>query len=214
MNLEQVIKEPAAEPIFNAFEIDDVPPLTLLLQTGYLTIKSTAKKYSRIKYKLDFPNREVSESFSTYLLNDYSKKNEYEVANFCEYLTDAVVNGDLPLFQKTLEVFFAGIPYDLHHKDEANFQNIFYCIFKLLNFNVHAESQTSDGRIDAFIETDEYIYLFEFKLNKDKSALSQIKKKEYFKQFLLSSKKIILVGANFDTQTGKISGWHSEDLEK
>ena len=82
----------------------------------------------------------------------------------------------------------------------------------LMGYDIHAESQTSDGRIDAVLETNDSIYLFEFKLNGDDSALEQIRQKEYFKPYLLSPKKITLVGANFDTDTGRISGWQSEDL--
>ena len=160
---------------------------------------------------LDFPNREVSESFNVYLLNAYSKTVQDGGFNFCEFLTDAIEEGNLKDFQKAIEVFFAGVPYDLHHKKEANFQNIFYTIFRLIGFNIYAESRTSDGRIDAVIETDKYVYLFEFKLDNDDSALSQIKEKEYFKPYLLSSKKITLVGANFSTETGRISDWQSEE---
>jgi len=120
---------------------------------------------------------------------------------------------NLPKFQETMEVFFAGIPYDVHHKNEANFQNIFYAIFKLLGYSITAESRTCDGRIDAIVETDRHIYLFEFKLNHDDSALNQIKKKEYFKSYLLSPKKLTLVGANFDTDTGRLSDWKHEDIK-
>lgn len=214
MNLQQAVTEPASSYTFGAFELDNIPPLTLLLQTGYLTIRSVEYKYNRTKYLLDFPNREVAESFNTYLLNNYARKSQNDMANFCEHLTDAMLDDNLPKFQHALEVFFAGIPYDVHHKDEANFQNIFFAIFKLLGYNITAESRTSDGRVDAVIQTDSHLYLFEFKLNQDDSALSQMKTKEYFKPFLLSPLPITLVGANFDTQTGKISNWQTEDVSR
>lgn len=212
-NFNNILSETVPVSTFSSFEIDDIDPVTLLYQTGYLTIKDTELKYGQVKYWLDFPNREVSESFSAKILNAYSKKSQREVVNFCTHLSDAMVEENLPKFQKAMEVFFAGIAYDVHHKDEANFQNIFYAIFKLLGYNIYAESKTSDGRIDAIVETDKHIYLFEFKLNKDESALAQIKKKEYFKPYLLSSKKITLVGANFDTETGKLSDWKNEEVQ-
>ena len=68
------------------------------------------------------------------------------------------------------------------------------------------------GRIDAVAETDKWVYLFEFKLNKDDSVLEQIKEKEYFKPYLLSNKRIMLVGVNFDTGTGKLSDWKDEEV--
>ncbi len=214
MDLERVISTPVTSYAFGAFEIDNIPPLTLLLQTGYLTIRSTETTNGRLRYLLDFPNREVAESFNVYLLNAYSRKSQNDVATFCDVLADALIDGDLPQFQKVMEAFFAGIPYDVHHKDESNFQNIFYAIFRLLGYYTIAESRTSDGRIDAVVETDRFIYLFEFKLNRDKSALKQIVEKEYFKRYLLHQQQIILVGVNFDTETGKLSGWQHEELQR
>ena len=125
-----------------------------------------------------------------------------------------MVNGQIDQLHKALEVFFAGIPYDVHHKDESNFQNIFFAIFRLLGYYIKAESRTSDGRIDAICETDQWIYLFEFKLNHEDSALEQIKEKEYFKPYLFSNKRIMLIGVNFDTDTGKLSDWKNEELQE
>ena len=211
-DFENVLSRPVSAVAFEAFEIDKIDPLSLLLQTGYLTIKSLERKFNMPWYWLDFPNREVSVSFNTYLLNAYVEKSRSDVTNFCELLADSMVNGKIDQLRKVLETFFAGIPYDVHHKDESNFQNIFFAIFRLLGYYIKAESHTSDGRIDAVSETDKWIYLFEFKLNKDDSALEQIKKKEYFKPYLLANKRIMLIGVNFDTGTGKLSDWKDEEV--
>ena len=211
-DFEKVLSRPVSAVAFEAFEIDKIDPLSLLLQTGYLTIKSLEKKFNMPWYWLDFPNREVSVSFNTYLLNTYVEKSRSDVTNFCELLADAMVNGKTDQLRKVLETFFAGISYDVHHKDESNFQNIFFAIFRLLGYYITAESRTSDGRIDAVCETAHWVYLFEFKLNKDDSALKQIKEKEYFKPHLLSRKRIMLIGVNFDTKSGKLSDWKDEEL--
>ena len=211
-DFEDVLSRPVSAVAFEAFEVDKIDPLSLLLQTGYLTIKSLEKKFNMPWFRLDFPNREVSVSFNTYLLNAYVEKSRSDVTNFCELLADSMVNGKIDRLRKVLETFFAGIPYDVHHKDESNFQNIFFAIFRLLGYYIKAESHTSDGRIDAVSETDKWIYLFEFKLNKDDSALEQIKKKEYFKPYLLANKRIMLIGVNFDTGTGKLSDWKDEEV--
>ena len=59
---------------------------------------------------------------------------------------------------------------------------------------------------------DIYVFIFEFKLDNDDSALSQIKEKEYYKQYELSKKKIFLNGVRFDTQTGQIADWQTEEV--
>lgn len=66
--------------------------------------------------------------------------------------------------------------------------------------------------IDAVVQTEKHIYLFEFKLDDDKSALSQIKEKEYFKKFLQSKKPITMIRMTFDSNKGQISDWKAEDL--
>ena len=210
-DFDHILSKPVSAMAFNAFEIDKLDPLTLLLQTGYLTIKSMVKKYNMPWYWLDFPNREVNFSFNTSLVNAYSRKSDNFVTNFCEELADSMVGGNVKLLRKTMEVFFAGISYEIHHKDESNFQNIFFALFRLLGYYIKAESHTNDGRIDAVAETDNYVFLFEFKLDGDDSALSQIREKEYYKRYELSRKKIFLNGVTFDTRTGQIADWQTEE---
>ena len=211
-DFDNALSKPVSSMVFNAFEIDKLDPLTLLLQTGYLTIKSVVNKYDMPWYWLDFPNREVSFSFNSSLLNAYSRKSDNFVVGFCEELADAMENGDVKLLRKTLESFFAGISYEVHHKDESNFQNIFFAIFRLLGYYISAESHTNDGRIDAVAETEKSVFIFEFKLNQDRTALSQIRDKEYYKRYELSKKKIFLIGVIFSKENGQIIDWQTEEV--
>ena len=212
-DFDEVLSKPVSAMAFNAFEIDKIDPLTLLLQTGYLTIKSMVKKFNMPWYWLDFPNREVSFSFNTSLVNAYTRKSDNLVTNFCEQLAESMDSGNVERLRKAMEVFFAGIPYDVHHKNESNFQNIFFALFRLLGYYIKAESHTNDGRIDAVAETEQYVFIFEFKLDNDDSALSQIKDKQYYKQYELSRKKIFLNGVTFDTKTGQIADWQTEEVK-
>ena len=41
----------------------------------------------------------------------------------------------------------------------------------------------------------------------------QIKDKQYYKQYELSKKKIFLNGVTFDTRTGQIADWQTEEIE-
>lgn len=51
---------------FSAYELDELPVVPLLYQTGYLTIKRYDPT-SRL-YRLGYPNYEVEHAFLTYLL--------------------------------------------------------------------------------------------------------------------------------------------------
>jgi hypothetical protein len=165
-------------------------------------------------YFLDFPNREVEESFSAHLLNCYTGQTKSFSVNFSQNLADCLLDNNLPLFRKTLEVFFSGVPYDVHKKNEAIFQGIFFSIFRLLGEQIEAESTTNDGRIDAVIKTSQAIYIFEFKLDDNPTALDQIKEKEYYKKYLLDKRDIYIVGVNFDSVKGNLIGWEDEKIEK
>lgn len=211
-NFEDAVSKAVPGVTFDAFEIHNIDPVTLLLQTGYLTIKSSEIRFNKRWFWLDFPNEEVAESFTTYLLNSYVGRTQREVSSFSADLATAFLEGNLNQARKVLESFFAGVPYTIHKKSEATFQTVFYAIFRLLGFNVEAESCTNDGRIDAVVQTDDHIYLFEFKLDDDDTALSQIKDKAYFKKYLQSSKKITMIGVNFDSVKGQLIDWQTEDV--
>jgi len=212
-DFESSLNEPVPAIAFSAFEIDNIDPLTLLLQTGYVTIKGTEKKLGETWYHLDFPNREVAGAFNTYLLNRYSGKTQTGVVKFTAELITALNDGDVKRLRKVMETFFAGISYEVHHKNESNFQNIFFALFRLLGIRTKAESHTNDGRIDAVAETEKYVFIFEFKLDNDDTALSQIKEKEYYKQYELSGKKIFLNGVTFSTDKGQIIDWQTEEVK-
>jgi hypothetical protein len=211
-DFENTLAHPVSSMAFKAFEIDRIDPLSLLLQTGYLTIQSMEMKFDMPWYWLDFPNREVSVAFNTYLLNAYVGQSKNEVSNFCGRLADAMSRGDVESLRKILEAFFAGFPYDLHRKDENNFQNIFFALFRLLGYYVEAESRTNNGRIDAVVQTGQWIYLFEFKIDRNAAeALSQIKNKDYLRKYMQSGKKVFLIGANFSSEDGQIADWIVEE---
>ena len=61
-------------------------------------------------------------------------------------------------------------------------------------------------------ETDKFVFIFEFKLDNDETALSQIKEKKYYKQYELSKKKIFLNGVTFSTEKGQIIDWQTEEV--
>ncbi|MBQ4329872.1 MAG: PD-(D/E)XK nuclease domain-containing protein, partial [Lentisphaeria bacterium] len=213
-NFETALKDAVPQVAFNAFEIDNIDPLTLLLQTGYITIKGTEERFGQTWYFLDFPNREVAGAFSAYILNSYAGKTQTVSVQFTAEIATALLNKDLKKLRKAMEVFFAGIPYTSHKKQESTFQTIFFSIFRLLGLYVEAESATNDGRIDAVVQTKDAVFIFEFKLDNDPTALEQIKEKEYYKKYLLDKREIFIIGVNFDSEKGNLVGWEDELIVK
>ncbi len=207
-NFERALNEPVMSLAFNAFEIDRIDPLALLLQTGYLTIKSSFVDLGEIQYYLDFPNREVKGAFETYLISDYTAIPQETVGANVFKMVKAIKAEDIHLFMDLLKTFFAAVQYDVATDTEGRFQLLFYSVFLLIGVRIEAESRTNSGRIDAVIRDGDHVYIFEFKLNQTTdAALSQIREKEYFRKYQHSGKKIVLIGANFDTASRQISDW-------
>lgn len=77
---------------------------------------------------------------------------------------------------------------------------------------VLCEVHTSQGRCDCVVETEAYVYLFEFK--KDASAdeaLTQMKEKNYGEKYRASGKKIIFIGVSFSPTARDIAQWKQWD---
>ena len=70
----------------------------------------------------------------------------------------------------------------------------------LLILETQSEVLTHEGRIDTVIQTDEYIYIFELKINKTaQEALDQILHKKYYEAYMEHNKPIVLIGLSFKT---------------
>lgn len=178
---------------FTTFDIENLDIKSLLFQTGYLTIKKYESKRNR--YLLDFPNKEVKQSFLESLLRSASGK---DAGSLLDTLTDALESNDLDEFFESIDILLSKVDYDLHLKDEKYWQSLFYMILTLLGYNIFAEFKTSKGRIDAVLETDTHIYIFEFKISgTEEAALEQIKEREYFSRFMDKQKALVLVGSRF-----------------
>ena len=81
----------------------------------------------------------------------------------------------------------------------------------LLGISITAESRTNNGRIDAVATNEDYVFVFEFKLDRNvEIALQQIKDRDYYRRYMNSGKKIMLIGVNFDSEAAQIASWNYE----
>ncbi|MEA2013437.1 MAG: AAA family ATPase [Verrucomicrobiota bacterium] len=191
---------------FSAYEVERLRVEPLLFQTGYATIVDYNEEYD--EYTLSYPNREVKNAFLRYLVDYYTPMTKELAPQYLNELQRAILANDIDKFMKNLNVFFANIDYDLHIANEKYYQTIFYLVFALLGVRIKTEIKTNKGRIDAVIETDSHIYIFEFKLfDSADSAIKQIKEKQYYRKYELSKKKIILVGVAFDKEMREMNDW-------
>ena len=78
-----------------------------------------------------------------------------------------------------LQALFADGDYQVMGEMEVYFQNTLSVIFKLMGFYVQVERHTSRGRMDVTIQTRDYVYIMELKVDKTaEEALKQIEDKQ------------------------------------
>ena len=159
-------------------------------------------------YRLGFPNGEVERGFTKFLYTHYvpiqQEKSLFFIINFVK----EIESGQPEKFMERLDAMFADQHYQITGDAEPYFHNVVYVVFKMLGFYVDVERHTSDGRMDLLMQTKDYIYIMEFKIDKSADeALAQIEEKQYAKSFELDSRKLYKIGVNFSTSTRRIESW-------
>ena len=181
-------------------------PIPLFFQTGYLTIKDYDKEFNI--YTLGFPNDEVKNGFLKFIFSYYVPVNPAEGNTTTAKLAKALRTGSPDVFMRTLEALFANTTYQIQGDSEKNFQYAMYIIMELIGEYVQAERATSNGRIDLLLQTKDYIYIIEVKIdNTADAALQQIEKKGYAKPFVNDPRKIFKIGVSFSTENRRIEDW-------
>ena len=193
----------------NSIDSIDKSPIPIIYQSGYLTIKDYDEEFKF--YTLDYPNEEVEEGFTNYLLPYYTHVNKGQNAMFIGSCVRDLRNGKPEDFMKRMETMFYDTDYKIVGDAELYFQNAFYLITKLLGFYTEVERTISNGRIDMVAMTKDYIYIFEFKYDKNADiALKQIEEKGYAKPFVNDHRKLFKIGVNFSRDNRCIDDWKIE----
>ena len=205
-DLYRMAHEEVTEDMLMGLDAMENSPIPVLYQSGYLTLKSYDPVFGL--YTLGFPNREVDEGFTRYLLPRYATMRTGESAFQIRNFIQEVMRGDTDAFMRRLQSFFADTPYELARDLEVHYQNVLFIVFKLLGFYVQVEYHTSQGRIDLVLQTPQYIYVMEFKLDGTaEEALQQIEDKQYALPFASDARKLYKVGVNFSNAVRNIEKW-------
>jgi hypothetical protein len=197
----------ATSIIFDSYDVDNLEPVPLLFQTGYLTIKSINK--AKTRFVLGYPNQEVKESFVQYLLGAFSHRDASSVAPVIFRLQDAIQTHQLGDIKKAIDDMLESIPKDIFLANrEAYYHSVIYLSFLYLGTLIEAETHSGEGHLDAAITLSDHIYLFEFKLDRTGSfALQYLIKQNYAARLRHKGLPITGIGVNFSSKTRKIDGW-------
>jgi len=81
-----------------------------------------------------------------------------------------------------------------------------------MGLKVEVEVSTNKGRIDAVVEIEKRIYIFEFKLHDTaENALKQIKEHKYYERYAGIDKKKVLVGVTFNQKMRNIGQYVTDE---
>ncbi len=197
-DLDRLQKEEVTSDVLNSIDSMSRNPIPVIYQSGYLTIKGYDDEFKT--YHLGFPNQEVEQGFIKYLMSFYTPVNENESAFFINQFIRDVRSGNPELFMERLQSLFADNSYEIVGDMEKYYHNALYVIFKMMGFYTDVERRTSKGRMDVVVQTKDYVYVMELKLDGSaEDALRQIEEKGYTAPFAHDSRKIFKIGVNFSS---------------
>ena len=210
-NMNDITGKYYAPKEFIDYKADVEQPLPMIYQSGYLTIKEFDMEFGL--FLLDYPNKEVKEGFLSLIASKYFNNGDA----IYPWIREAAVllrRGDTEGFRTGLTSFLASIPYTMRRKEnererERYFHYTFYLIMRLISvYTVYTEKVQSHGRVDCIVETPDYVYIFEFKLDGTADdAMHQIEEKGYAMEYGSDSRKLYKIGAVFSSETGTIGDW-------
>ena len=189
--------------------LENIRPVAMLYQGGYLTIKNFRDPY----FTLGIPDEEVRRAFNTQLVQKFAGKKDNDYRNLTCL---ALMKGDITTFLGRLSDLYAHLAYGPKEESvyEFSFQRILYVLLTSDgSFRVTAEDRQAKGRADLVAETPERIFVFELKVDgTPQEALDQIKEKGYAEPYRHSGKEVHLIGLSFDGKTRQLTGTAAELL--
>ncbi len=210
-NMDEITGRYYAPEEFIDYKATVEQPLPMIYQSGYLTIKDFDIR--RNKFLLDYPNNEVRKGFLSLVAAGYFNTRE-SVNSWIDDAVSQLEEGRLDDFRDGLTSFLASIPYTMRRKEnererERYFHYTFYLIMRLISvYTVYTEKVQSRGRVDCIVETPDYVYIFEFKLDGTaEEALRQIEEKGYALEYASDKRKLYRIGAVFSSETGTMAGF-------
>ena len=204
------------DELLSTFDVDHIATEALLFQTGYLTIRHTEPRGSRIYYRLGYPNQEVRQSLNESLLNHLTG-NPTQQAEHIARLYDLLLVNDFAGLENLFKAFFASIPYQWHTKNDiANYEgyyaSVFYSYFASVGLDIVVEDSSSQGRLDMAVRFNGNVYLFEFKvveLAPEGTAMAQLKQKRYADKYRNRGEPIHLIAVEFSRETRNLVGFET-----
>ncbi|MDR0912185.1 MAG: ATP-binding protein, partial [Methanobrevibacter sp.] len=193
---------------FPTFQLDNIDLKTVLLQTGYLTIKKHIET-TYDEYILDIPNNEVKKSLFSYLIGMYTSNMPGEIGPLAKKFLNALIMHNNEKTSQILDMLLGKIPYQVQMKNWKYYHSIFPTWFYMMGLETVAEESNSQGQIDAVLKYKNLDIITKIKYSQTKSiktmlneANKQIYDKRYYQTYQ-DKNPIILAIAIQDAENAK-----------
>jgi hypothetical protein len=156
------------EEILEAFDIESINPVTLLFQSGYLTVADTFTRRDRLMFRLTIPNQEVKTALNDHFINAYTQLVNEKIL-IQDNLYTCLEQGDVTGMTRVIHRLFASIPWrNFTQNDLADYEgyyaSVLYAFFSSLNATVIPEDITNHGQADLTVQLGSHIYVMEIKV--------------------------------------------------
>jgi len=180
------------EDVLDSFDVETIIPITLLFQSGYLTIVDTHIDFNQLIFTLKIPNMEVRQALYNKFIFAYTGLLENRL-DFQFQLRKELSSGDVPSLIDTIKRLFAGIPWrNFTHNDLAEYEgyyaSVLFAFFASLLVKVIPEASNNHGQADITIILSHHIYVMEIKVvdstpKGNNQALQQIVQRNYAEKY-------------------------------
>lgn len=206
-------RDPINFPKNDALSLD---PLSMAVQTGYLTIKEVSYEFGE-EYRYDFPNEEIRMSWTIDMAH-IAFSGHVTITGERRNMLVALRNGNTNQLMERLQWMFAGVTKenigDVH---EGYYRNMIYLIFTAMGVSVHSEEQVAGGRIDVIVCGYGNAYVMELKVSKTgkeadvakllDNGIDQALTKHYADKYRLNDNTIHVVSVVFEHKHHQLVGW-------
>ena len=189
--------------------LDKLDVSSLLLQTGYLTIK---EKTPYGTFILDYPNQEVRQAFAQFLLGEYT--DTPNTMPHGAHILRALDQNNIDRVIAVIDNLIKSVPDQNYVREQEKFFHaIIHLIFTMVGTDTRSELHTNIGRIDMVIIREHRIFLFEFKMNgTPQAAIECIRDRKYPDSLRVLNKPITGIGVVFSVEKKGIDSWVAEEL--
>ena len=201
---------------FEAYDIEKLELIPLMLQTGFLTLKTYEDIPGQLTlFQLGYPNSEVRNAFIRMILDERVASDSGTRALAAYRIQQAIKQKDFDALITLLNSLIASIPGNLHTSKESYYHSLIHMIFQTSGLTIRSEEWVAGGRIDTVIEEPDCFYIIEFKFGATAQvAIDQIKHRKYSDKFKSGSLPIFALGIAVECTSKSISEWKLEPVSQ